>query len=119
MTLESVLLDRLPVGLAAPADPNANPLVGLIPIALVLAIFYFVLLLPMRKRQRKIADFQSNLKAGDQIVTTSGIYGTIAKIREKTVVLEVADRVRIEVSKTAIGGRQGEAPVVSESGSLG
>jgi preprotein translocase subunit YajC len=86
--------------------------------AVILGIFYFLVLLPMKRKQRKVQDFQSALKVGDKVVTTSGMYGKITRVNDRTVQLEVADRVRIEVARQAIGGYQGQDPVVSESSNL-
>jgi preprotein translocase subunit YajC len=86
--------------------------VQLIPFALVLAIFYFVILLPMKKRQKKVQEFLSALKVGDKVVTSGGIYGSIAKIGEDAVQLQIAPNVRVEMSRAAIVGYQGQAPVV-------
>jgi preprotein translocase subunit YajC len=83
-----------------------------LPFALILGIFYFLILMPMKKRQKKIQEFQSSLSVGDRIVTTSGIYGQVTKLNEKTVQVQIADKVRIEVARAAIGGKQGEEPVV-------
>ncbi len=85
---------------------------ALMPFAMILAIFYFIILLPMRRRQKKVEEFQASLKVGDKIVTTSGIYGVISKMGEKSVHVQVADKVRVEVSRAAIGGYQGQEPVV-------
>jgi preprotein translocase subunit YajC len=92
-----------------------NPLWQLVPFVAILAIFYFLIMLPARKRQRKIQDFQSALKVGDQVVTTSGIHGEITRLDEKLVQLQVADKVRIRIARVAIGGYQGQEPVVSET----
>ena len=99
------------LALAASAD-QVSPLVQLIPFALVLAIFYFVILLPMKKRQKKVQEFLAALKAGDKVVTSGGIYGSIAKIGEDAIQLQIAPNVRVDVSKAAIVGYQGQAPVV-------
>jgi preprotein translocase subunit YajC len=80
-----------------------------------LAIFYFIILLPMKRQRRKVQEFQAALKVGDQIVTTSGIYGQIMKLDDKSVQLQIADKVRIQIARAAIGGYQGQEPVVSES----
>lgn len=87
-----------------------------IPLALIFVIFYFLILLPMKRRQKKIQVFQDALKVGDKVVTTSGIYGQITRINDKSVQVQIADKVRIEVAKAAIGGYQGQDPVVPESG---
>ena len=90
-------------------------LVSLLPFALILAIFYFIILLPMRRQRKRVQEFQSSLKVGDRVVTTSGIYGAVTRLHDKSVQLQIADKVRIEVSRAAIGGYQGKEPVVAES----
>ena len=87
----------------------------LVPYVLILGIFYFVILLPMRKKQQKVDQFLSSLKKDDRVITTGGIYGQITKMNEDTVQLQIADKVRIEVAKAAIGGYQGQPPVVERS----
>jgi preprotein translocase subunit YajC len=99
------------LALAASAD-QVSPLVQLIPFALVLAIFYFVILMPMKKRQKKIQEFLAALKVGDKVVTSGGIYGSIAKLSDDAIQLQIAPNVRVDVSKAAIVGYQGQAPVV-------
>ena len=87
----------------------------LVPYVLILGIFYFVILLPMRKKQQKVDQFLSSLKKDDRVITTGGIYGQITKLNEQTVQLQIADKVRIEVAKASIGGFQGQPPVVERS----
>ena len=91
---------------------QANPLLQLIPFALVLAIFYFIILLPMKKRQKKVQEFLSALKVGDRVITSGGIYGSITKINEQSLQLQIAQNVRIEVARSAIVGYQGQPPIV-------
>jgi preprotein translocase subunit YajC len=88
-----------------------------LPFAIILAIFYFLILLPMKRRQKKIQEFQDNLKVGDKIVTTGGMYGKITRVTDKTLQVEIADRVRIEMSRAAVAGYQGQDPVVQDSAS--
>lgn len=102
--------------IAMGSSGQVNALAQLIPFALILAIFYFLILLPMKRRQNKIQEFQDSLKVGDKVVTTGGIYGKITRINERTLQVEIADRVRIEVARASIGGYQGQDPVVSDSG---
>lgn len=112
---------RLPLVFAmAPAGQGSSSLwIQLLPFALMLGIFYLLVLLPMRRRQKKVQDFQGALKVNDRVITTSGIYGQITRLNEKTVQLQIADKVRIEVARAAIGGYQGQEPVVQrESGGL-
>jgi preprotein translocase subunit YajC len=84
----------------------------LVPFAVVLGIFYFIILLPMKRKQQKVQEFLDNLKVNDRIVTTGGIYGQVTRLGDQSVQLQVADKVRIEVAKAAIGGYQGQPPVV-------
>ena len=94
---------------------GANPLVQFIPFVLVLAIFYFVILLPMKRRQKKVESFLAGLKVGDKVVTTGGLYGSVARLEEQTVQLQIAQNVRVEVSRAAVVGYQGQPPVASEA----
>src|SRR3979411_1828907 len=93
----------------AMATPDGgSPWMSAIPFVLVLGLFYFVILLPMKKKQDKVQEFLDALKGGDRIVTTGGIYGQVTKLNEQSVQLQVADKVRIEVAKAAIGGDPGQ-----------
>jgi preprotein translocase subunit YajC len=94
------------------ASPDGATWMNFVPFALVIGIFYFIILLPMKRKQQKVQDFLSALKVGDRIVTTGGIYGLVTRLGETSVQLQVADKVRIEVAKAAIGGYQGQEPVV-------
>ena len=94
--------------MGAPQGPGVNPFVQLIPIALVFAIFYFIILLPTKRRQKKLQEFLEALKVGDRVVTNGGMYGSVTKVNGNTVQLQIADKVRIELSKNAIVGYQGQ-----------
>ena len=93
-------------------------LLSFLPFAIILAIFYFLILLPMKRRQKKIQAFQDSLKVGDKVITTSGIYGLITRLGEKSLQLQIADRVRIEVARASVAGYQGQDPVVPEGNNL-
>ena len=99
-----------------PPDGGGSIWVSFIPFALILGIFYFIILLPMKRRQKKVQHFQGSLKVGDRVVTTSGIYGQITKVNNGSVHLQVAEKVRIEIARAAIGGYQGQEPVVPDAG---
>lgn len=90
-------------------------LVSFLPFALILGIFYVLILMPMQRRQKKVQEFQGSLKVGDKIVTTGGIYGQITRVNDKSVQLQVADKVRIEIARASVGGYQGQEPIVSDS----
>jgi preprotein translocase subunit YajC len=67
----------------------------------------------MKRKQQKVQAFLDSLKVGDRVITTGGIYGQITRLGERSVQLQVADKVRVEVSRAAIGGYQGQEPVVA------
>jgi len=109
----------LVLAMGLPGQGSSNLLTQLLPFALMLGIFYVLVLMPMRKRQKKVADFQAALKVGDRVITTSGIYGQITRLNDTSVQVQIADKVRIEVARASVGGYQGQEPVVQpESGSL-
>src|SRR6187401_229930 len=108
---------QLIVAMTQPGQGSQGLWVQLMPFVLMIGIFYVLVLLPMRRRQKKIQDFQSSLKVGDRIITTSGIYGSVTRVDEKSVQVQIADKVRIDVARAAIGGYQGEEPVVPPQGS--
>lgn len=78
-------------------------LTSLLPFVFMIVIFYFLLIRPQQKRQKEHQRLLSSLKTGDKVVTSSGIHGLIANVKETTVLLKVADNVKIEVDKSAIG----------------
>ena len=100
----------------AMAQPQGapSPLVQLMPIVLIVAIFFFLVVLPMRKRQSKVQAFLAALKTGDKVITSGGIYGTITRVDEGTLQLQIADKVRIDVARNAVVGYQGQPPVAEE-----
>jgi preprotein translocase subunit YajC len=69
----------------------------------------------MQRKQKKVQQFLEALKVGDRVVTTSGIYGQITKLSDKSVQIQIADKVRIEVAKAAVGGYQGQEPVAPDT----
>jgi len=103
------------LALGTPPGQGANPWIQLVPFALVLAIFYFVILLPMKRRQKKVQEFLEALKVGDRVVTTGGVFGSITKLSDQSIQLQVAPNVRIDVSRSAIVGYQGQAPVADQN----
>ncbi len=107
----------LVLAMTAPPDGGTvSPWVQLIPFALVLGIFYFVILMPMRRRQKKVDEFIGSLKVGDKVVTSGGLYGSVTRIGDNSLQLQIADKVRVEISRNAVVGYQGQAPVASPEG---
>ena len=103
--------------MGAPAQgQGTSALVSLLPMVAIVAIMYFIILRPMKRRQEKVKAFIEALKVGDRVVTSGGIYGKITRLADDSLQLEIADKVRIEVSRNAIVGYQGQEPVVSAEG---
>jgi preprotein translocase subunit YajC len=84
-----------------------NPLLSFAPILIVGVIFYLLIFMPMKKRQKKTDSMIAALKNGDRVITSSGIYGVIAGVKDRTFILKIADQVKIEVAKNAVAGIQG------------
>ncbi|HEY8188074.1 MAG TPA: preprotein translocase subunit YajC [Pyrinomonadaceae bacterium] len=80
----------------------------MLPIFMILAVFYVLLIRPQQKRQRELQETISQLKAGDRVVTTGGIIGTITTVRDDSFLIRSADKSILEVSRSAIAGLQGE-----------
>ncbi|MDE2928180.1 MAG: preprotein translocase subunit YajC [Acidobacteriota bacterium] len=88
------------------AQQSGSSLTGFLPILLLVAIFYFMLYRPMRKRQKNHEEMISSLKTGSKVITSGGVHGTVVAVKDNTVMLKVADQVKIEVTKSAISSRQ-------------
>ena len=86
---------------AAPAAPGPG-LSGFIPFIFIFIIMYFVLLRPQMRRQKEQQRLVSALKTGDRVVTNAGIHGLISNVKDTTVMVKVADNVKIEMEKSAI-----------------
>jgi preprotein translocase subunit YajC len=87
---------------AAPSGAGGNPLASFVPIIFIFIIMYFVLFRPQMRRQKEQQRLVSSLKTGDRVVTNGGIHGLISNVKETTVIVKVADNVKIEVEKSAV-----------------
>lgn len=86
------------------AAPAGNPIVSLIPMALVLVFFYFFIIKPQKKREKEVYKMRSELKVGDNIITIGGILGKIVKVKEDIIQIEVGtEKTVIEILKSAVG----------------
>jgi len=95
----------------APAPGGATGgLVQFLPMIFIFVIFYFLLIAPMRKKQKKAQEMLSKLKKGDEVITSGGIFGRITAMDEERgfVILQVSDNAKIKVLRSAIGGLAGE-----------
>ena len=81
-----------------------NEFAGLWPFAVVLLIFWLLLIRPASRRQKQVRELQAGLKAGDRVILTSGVFGVITRVADDRVHVRVADGVELEVVRGAIGG---------------
>ncbi len=87
---------------ASPAASGPNPLASFVPIILIFVIMYFLLFRPQMRRQKEQAKLVSALKTGDRVVTASGIHGLISNVKDRTVIVKIAENVKIEMEKSAV-----------------
>lgn len=87
----------------APGAPPQPPFfMSIAPLIFVFVIFYFLLIRPQQKRQKEHQKLVESIKSGDKVVTSAGIHGIVANVKDKTVVIKVADNVKIEFDRAAI-----------------
>lgn len=87
---------------ASGANPAPSPIAQFAPLIFIGVIFYFLLIRPQQKQRKEQQKLIEALKTGDKVVTSAGIHGLIANVKEKTVLLKVADNVKIEIDKAAV-----------------
>ena len=88
---------------AAAADEQAsNPILGFLPLVLIFAAMYFLLLRPQRKRQKETANLQKSIAEGDEVVLNSGIYGFVSAVEDEWLWLDIADKVEIRIAKGSV-----------------
>ncbi len=87
--------------LMAPKE-GQSPLTSLLPLVLIILVFYFFMIRPQMKRQKDLKTYRESLRKGDKVLTTGGIYGKVVDIKDQVIVVEIADKIRIKVDKSAI-----------------
>ena len=83
-------------------------LTGLLPMVLIIAVFYMLLIRPQQKRQRDLQETIAQLKAGDRIVTTGGVIGTITSVKDTSFLIRSAEKSILEIARSAVAGVDGE-----------
>ena len=101
----------VPTGLALFVQAASQPggITLFLPLILIMVIFYFLMIMPAQRRQKKVNEMLKNLKNGDKVVTSGGIYGTIVGLEGDAIQLRIAEQVKIKVSRSAIAGLQLES----------
>ena len=90
--------------------PGFGAFGAIFPLILIMVIFYFLMIMPAQRRQKKVAEMLKELKNGDKVITTGGIYGTIVGLEDDSVQLRIAEQVKMKISRSAIAGLQTEPP---------
>ncbi|MBC7189279.1 preprotein translocase subunit YajC [Candidatus Aerophobetes bacterium] len=89
-------------------DAGAGGLMGaFVPLILIFVIFYFLLILPQRRKQKEHQEMIKNIKKGDKIITSGGIYGTVTKVKKNYLEVEIANQVVIRLQRNAISALRG------------
>ena len=95
--------------LLAQAEGAPNPLTSLLPIILLFVGMWFLIIAPQRKRQKQHDEMVRNLKTGDEIMTSGGIYGTITNVKDDRVVVRIADNTKVELGRHAVQTKVADA----------
>jgi preprotein translocase subunit YajC len=95
----------------APAAPAAgggmNSILGFLPIILIFAVLYFLMILPQQRRQKKHTQMLEQIKRGDRVVLGAGIHGIVSNVKEQTFLVKVAENTELEIDKSAISYKFG------------
>lgn len=97
-------------GQAAGGAGGQGGLAGMLfPLAIFVAIFYFFIIRPQKKRQRAQDDLLASLTRGDQVVTIGGFFATIREVKDDSIVVEIAEDVKVRILKSAVASKRGQA----------
>lgn len=80
----------------------ANPIMSFVPLVIIFIIFYFMLIRPQKKKEQEHQKMLGNLAKNDEVVTSSGIHGTVINVKEKSVILRIDENVKIEIERNCI-----------------
>jgi preprotein translocase subunit YajC len=106
MWFATMVPGQLALVMQAQGQPSGIAL--FLPLILIMVIFYFLMIMPAQRRQKKAAQMLKDLKTGDKVITNGGIYGTIVGLDPDAVQLRIAEQVKIKLSRNAIAGLQTE-----------
>lgn len=97
------LLSLVLLQAAAPSATGGSGMSGILMMVLIFVVFYFFMIRPQQKRQKEIKKQRESMQVGDKVITSGGIYGKVREMKEDgTVIVEIAENVRIKVDKTSV-----------------
>ncbi len=96
-----------PTAAAPAAGGGFNSMLGFLPIILIFAVLYFLMIMPQQRRQKKHAQMLEQIKRGDRVVLGSGIHGIVSNVKEQTFLVKVAENTELEVDKSAVSYKFG------------
>ena len=103
ITLAPAIVSNLTVLVAATETATkSNPILSMLPLVLIFAAMYFLLLRPQRKRQKETAALQSSIAEGDEVILNSGMYGFVSAVEDDLLWIEIAEKVEVRVTKGSI-----------------
>jgi preprotein translocase subunit YajC len=106
MRFQAAIVGTLALLVQSAGQPGGFTL--FLPLILIMVIFYFLMIMPAQRRQKKVTQMLNELKTGDKVITNGGIYGTIVGLEGDAVQLRIAEQVKIKISRSAIAGLQAE-----------
>ena len=103
ITLAPAIVSNISVLVAATETATkSNPILSMLPLVLIFAAMYFLLLRPQRKRQKETAALQSSIAEGDEVILNSGMYGFVSAVEDDLLWIEIAEKVEVRVTKGSI-----------------
>lgn len=85
-----------------PQQSAVNPIVQLLPLALIFVIFYFLLIRPQKQKEKEHQKMLEGINKNDEVVTSGGIHGTVVNVKEKTLTLRIDENVKMEIEKNSV-----------------
>ena len=96
-------------------QPASNPIVGFLPLIFIVAIFYFLVFMPMQRQKKQQASMLAGLQAGNEVVTTGGIVGTIVSVTQDTLIVRVKpDNIKLQITRSAVASLMGPEKAAEE-----
>ncbi len=103
ISLTATVISNLSVlGATTDTTTKSNPILSMLPLILIFAAMYFLLLRPQRKRQKETARLQASIAEGDEVIMNSGIYGFVSAVEDDLLWIEIAEKVEVRVTKGSI-----------------